>query len=261
MNGGAVLVVLANNQGVPGALSFSDSLALSDAVSINGAQNLVFPDSLVLSDAVSINGAQNLVFSDSLVLSDSIRIGAEQGLSFTDSLVLFDTVVINGAGGTSIPLVFSDTLSLVDTVFIAAPVALQFSDTLVLQDAVSLSSTNSNTISRTIYFSILQFDRQRVRNLARSLGSIPDIHSVTLNTGTFYIDILNDDGTPFLQVPQSVSFEVQGQSIPMTLVPSSLNLWEGTMPVLPKGTGDCLLSVDMGNYNLLQIQPFALFFN
>jgi len=119
------------------AITASDSLSLTDAVSVKAA--VPASDSLSLTDAVSVKAA--VPASDSLSLSEDLSVAASVPAS--DSLSLTDAVSVKAA----VPA--SDSLSLSDAVSVAASVPVD--DTLSLSEDLSVFKTVSQVLSVALF--------------------------------------------------------------------------------------------------------------
>jgi len=123
-------------------LSLSESLTISDALSIFTSNPLSTNDQLVLQDSIQLSSMFVNDFSDTLSLTDNVQVVLIpiENTVVTDQFMLSDVVTVQlNSIFTPLTLSLSDSLALMDGVSIGAiPENIAFSDAFMLDDSIKL---------------------------------------------------------------------------------------------------------------------------
>lgn len=167
-------------------LTFSDSVSLSDSISIQYG-NVTVSDTFTFLDGVQVVLTFNYAFTDSISQNDTLTINVGIVEVLGDVLTLIDSIIVSPF--TTLLLTLTETLTFFDSIQIFTSQPLSFNDTIVLQDAIFLSSVPRFTFSDTLALNDgVQLLLAPIRNL-QLVDTLNLSDAITVNNASIFTPI------------------------------------------------------------------------
>ncbi|MDE1770556.1 MAG: hypothetical protein KGI28_08410, partial [Thaumarchaeota archaeon] len=126
--------------------TLTESLPLSDTVTITQSVSRSLTESLPLSDTVTTSKQASTTLTESLPLSDTVTTSKQASTTLTESLPLSDTVTTSKQASTTL----TESLPLSDTVTTSKQATVNLSESLPLSDTVTTSKQASATLTESL---------------------------------------------------------------------------------------------------------------
>lgn len=153
-------------------LTFSDSVSLSDSISIQYG-NVTVSDTFTFLDGVQVVLTFNYAFTDSISQNDTLTINAGIVEVLGDVLTLIDSIIVSPF--TTLLLALTETLTFFDSIQVFTSQPLSFSDVITLSDSTNYSSM------RTFQFSDQLALGDSVQLLLAPIRNLQLVESLTLS--------------------------------------------------------------------------------